>query len=82
MVEPTNPVTSVPAPHSKGSCLEGVFTAPKVAQVDDEVMARQDGPQEPKPELCLALKARQLDEAVLGEFHPGPQALACNQGRM
>jgi hypothetical protein len=35
-------------------------------------MARQVGPQERKPEHSRALKARDRDEDVLGEFHQGP----------
>ena len=40
-----------------------------VAEVDSTVMARQVGPRERKPEHSRALKARDRDEDVLGEFH-------------
>ncbi len=36
-------------------------------------MAKQVGPQERKPEFFPALRARQGDESILGEFHQGPQ---------
>jgi len=36
-------------------------------------MAKQVGPQERKPEWFAALRARQGDEGVLGEFHQGQQ---------
>jgi hypothetical protein len=36
-------------------------------------MAKQVGPQERKPEFLPALRARDGDEVVLGEFHQSPQ---------
>jgi hypothetical protein len=38
-------------------------------------MAKLVGPQERKPERYEALRARQGDEVVLGEFHQGPQTV-------
>jgi hypothetical protein len=38
-------------------------------------MAQQVGPQERKPDVWAAPKAREGDEDVLGEFHQGPQTI-------
>ena len=38
-------------------------------------MAQQVGPQERKPDIWTALKARGGDEDVLGELHQGPQTV-------